>query len=377
VIKAGVALILVLGLFLAACSPAEQETGPVVIDPDELEAFADRFFPKQMEKLEIPGVSFVLMQDGRIVLAKGYGDASLEENSPISPDTTVMRIGSISKLFVATAVIQLVEQGKVDLDTDINQYLTTFQLEDTFDEPVTLAHLLTHTAGYEDPAYESYTDPALVQPLGAYLAESMPPRTDPPGETHRYSNHGYALAAYVVEQVTGQPFDQYVSEQILQPLGMSHSGYLLGPSLPENMAAGYFYEDRTQVPQPVDYDNDYPGGFMVSTAGDVAKFMLAHLNEGCYEEGCILRPSTLAEMHRQQAKTPYEGQAVTYGFVEARQDGQRLIGHSGAIRGFGNSLNLLPEHSLGYFFSFNEECHQTSACQIISTFREQFLKRFF
>lgn len=375
--KTTVALLLVFGLLLAACGPAEQEAGPVTIDRDELEAFADRFFPAQMKKLKIPGVSFVLVQDSEIVLAKGYGDASLEAGTPISPDTTVMRIGSISKLFVATAVMQLVEQGVLDLDADINQYLTTLQLEDAFPEPVTLAQLLTHTAGYEDPPYESYADPAVVQPLGAYLADSMPPRSDPPGETHRYSNHGYALAAYVVEEVSGQPFDQYISDQILQPLGMSSSGYLLGPPLPENLAVGHFYEDRTQVPQPVDYDNDYPGGSMVSTADDMVRFMIAHLNSGCYGEACILQTSTLAEMHQQQAQTPYEGQAVTYGFVEIRQDGQRLLGHSGAIRGFGSSLNLLPEHNLGYFFSFNEECYLTSACKIISEFREQFLRRFF
>ena len=193
-IKATVALLLVSGLLLAACGPAEQPAGPVTIDREELEAFADSFFPKQIKRLKIPGVSFVLVQDGEIVLAKGYGDADLEAGAPISPDTTVMRIGSISKLFVATAVMQLVEQGKLDLETDVNQYLTTFQLEDTLPEPVTLAQLLTHTAGYEDPPYESYTDPAIVQPLGAYLAESMPPRSDPPGETQRYSNLGYAMS---------------------------------------------------------------------------------------------------------------------------------------------------------------------------------------
>ena len=127
----------------------------------------------------------------------------------------------------------------------------------------------------------------------------------------------------------------------------------------------------------MDYDSHYPGGSLVSTAHDMARFMLAHLGSGCYDGACILGPDTLAEMHQQQAQTPYEGQAVTYGFVEARQEGQRLLGHSGAIRGFGNSLNLLPEHNLGYFFSFNEECYLTSACEIISEFREQFLKRLF
>ena len=375
--KAAIALLLVLGLLLAACGPAEQVTRPVTIDREELEAFADRFFPAQMKKLKIPGVSFALVQDGSVVLAKGYGEANLEAVRPISPDTTVMRIGSISKLFVATAVMQLVEEGKVELDADINQYLAAFQLEDGFPGPVTLAQLLTHTAGYEDPPYESYTDPAMVQPLGAYLAKSMPPRTDPPGTVQQYSNHGYALAAYVVEEVSGQPFDQYVSEQILKPLGMSSSGYLLAPPMPHEMATGYFCENQTQVPQPTDYDSDYPGGSLVSTADDMARFMLAHLQDGCYSGACILQPATLADMHRQQAQTPNEGQAVTYGFVEGQQERQRLLGHSGAIRGFGASLNLLPEHNLGYFFSFNEECWQTSACGIISEFREQFLERFF
>ena len=375
--RATVALLLVLGLLLAACAPAEQENGPVTIDREELEAFADRFFPKQMRKLKIPGVSFVLVQDGEIVLSKGYGVADLETGTPISPDATVMRIGSISKLFVATAVMQLVEEGKVELDADINQYLSAFQLEDRFSELVTLAQLLTHTAGYEDPPYESYTDPTVVQPLGVYLADSMPPRSDPPGTVQRYCNLGYALAAYVVEEVSGQPFDQYVSEQILKPLGMSDSGYLLSLPLPDEMATGYFYEKRAQVPQPMDYDSDYPGGSMVSTADDLARFMLAHLEGGCYAGECILQPDTLAEMHRQRVQTPHEGQAVTHGFVEAQQSGQRLLGHSGAIRGFGASLNLLPEHNLGYFFSFNEECYLTSACEIVPEFRKQFLERFF
>jgi CubicO group peptidase (beta-lactamase class C family) len=375
--KTAIARLLVFAFLLAACSPVEQPVEPVTIDRAELESFVDQFFPAQMERLHIPGVSFVLVQDGKVVLAKGYGAASLEEGLPILADSTVMRIGSVSKSFVATAVLQLVEQGKLDLHADVNQYLTAFQLEDTFRQPVTLAHLLTHTAGFEDPPDETTTDPAQIPPLGAYLAEAMPPRTDPPGETFLYSNHGYALAAYIVEEVSGLPFDAYVAQRILEPLGMTHSGYLLQPPLPENLAVGYFYEVGNQMPQPVDYDGTYPGGSLASTVADMAKFMMAHLNEGCYEGTCILQPSTIAEMQRRQADTPYEGQAAAYGFVEATQNGQRLVGHSGAIRGFGNSLNLLPEHNLGYFLSFNEECYETTACEIISELRTQFLERFF
>jgi CubicO group peptidase (beta-lactamase class C family) len=374
--KATMALFVVT-ILLAGCGLAGHETGPVVFDPVELESFADKFFPARMQDLHIPGASFVLVQNGEIVLAKGYGSADLESGNVVSAETTVMRIGSVSKLFVATAVMQLVEQGDLDLHTDVNRYLTTFQLEDTFPEPVTLAHLLTHTAGFEDPPYVTYTDPQQVQPLDEHLAEQMPPRTHPPGEDFIYSNYGYALAALIVQEVSGIPFDRYVEQEIFQPLGMTRSRYLLAPPLPGDLATGYVYQDGKQVSLPVDYDESYPGGSIVSTAEDMSRFMLAHLQDGCYQGACILQAATVAEMHRRQAGTPYEGQNVTLGFTEGLQEGQRLLGHSGAIAGFGNSLNLLPGHNLGYFFSFNEECYQTSACEIVSAFRTQFLKRFF
>jgi len=116
---------------------------------------------------------------------------------------------------------------------------------------------------------------------------------------------------------------------------------------------------------------------LISTTADMAKFMIAHLQVGCYQGGCILQPGTIDRMHQKQAKTPYENQAVTFGFTEALNNKQRLLGHTGAIRGFGNSLVLLPEHNLGYFFSFNSECVDSSACEVIPAYREAFLKEFF
>jgi CubicO group peptidase (beta-lactamase class C family) len=352
-------------------------SGPIAVDPSQLESFADEFFLEHMEELHIPGLILVVVQDGEILLAKGYGSSDLESGEAFTPDRTIVRIGSVSKLFVATSVMQMVERGLLDLHVDINRYLTTFQIEDTYPEPVTLAHLLTHTGGFQDPPYVSNTDPLSVEPLGHYLAEHMPPRTAPPGEEFIYSNHGYALAAYVVEEVSGIPFDKYVMENILLPLGMEKSSYLLSPPLPDGLATGYAYEDGEQVPQPMDYDSDYPGGSMISTADDMAKFMLAHLQDGCYQGACILEPETIEMMHQRQADTPYEGQAVTYGFSEGLNNNQRLIGHSGSIRGFGNNLTLLPEHGLGYFFSFNAECINSDACEIIPAFREAFLDEFF
>ena len=348
----------------------------VAIDPGELEAFADSFFPEQMNELHTPGLALVVVQDGVVLLAKGYGSANLEEDIPFDIDETVVRIASISKLFVATAVMQLVEQGKLDLHADVNGYLgdSAFQVDDSYPEPVTLAHLLTHTSGYGESA-ESSADPATIPPLDEYLAEHMPPRLAPPGESWRYSGHGNAVAALVVEEVSGLPFDQYVSQNILQPLDMDQSRYLLSPPLPDKLAVGYVYRDGGYTPQPIEYYGDYPGASLVSTAADMAKFMIAHLQEGCYQDTCILQPTTIAEMHQRQAATPYGGH--TYGFTEGIKNGQRLIGHSGAIYGFGNILDLLPEHDLGYFFSFNLECMDSSACDIIPTFRQQFLDRFF
>ena len=371
-----IVVILLLMLLLFACQANRKPVEPVVIDPVLLQVFADTFFAEKMETLHIPGVIFIFVQGGEVVYARGYGYANLETATPINANSSVVRIGSISKPFVATAVMQLVEQGKLNLHTDINQYLTAFQVESTFLEPITLAHLLTHTGGFVDPPYLTYTDSQKVPPLGPFLAANMPPPTYHPGEVFNYSNCGYSLAALIVEEVAGIPFDQYVKQNIFTPLKMTHSNYLLAPPLPENMMTGYLYRDGEQIPQPIDYDDDYPSGSIVSTAEDMSHFMLAHLGDGCYQGGCILKATTLAEMHQQQAETPYEGQNVTYGFVEGILDGQRLIGHSGAICGFGNSMDMLPEYNAGYFFSFNAECLDTSACQIVTEFREQFLERF-
>ncbi|UCC61989.1 MAG: beta-lactamase family protein [Anaerolineae bacterium] len=343
------------------------------IDPAELESFLDGFFARQMVELHVPGAIIVCVQDGEVLASRGYGLADVEKQIPVNPEETVFRIGSVSKLFVATAVMQLVEQGRLDLHGDVNRYLKRFQLDGK--EPVTLAHLLTHTAGLGDH-WSNTTDPTKVRPLGDYLARHMPPRFGPPGDVISYSNHGYALAAYIVEQVTGVPFDQYVEQRILGPLGMARSGYLFGLPWPEDLAVGYVYNDGSYLAQPLDFDDDYPGGSAISTAADMARFMIAHLQGGCYGGACILQPETVAEMHRQQFTHHPELPGWTYGFQEEFLHGQRVIGHSGAIRGFTSDLFLLPGHNLGYFVSFNHESAGTGP-RFLSALEEQFMDRYF
>ena len=377
-------LALILLVTLSSCqSVPPTKTGLVTIAPGDLQEFADKFFAKQLDELHIPGVVFIFVQGEDVIYSKGYGYANLEQKIPMDAENTVVRIGSISKSFVATAVMQLVEQGKLDLHTDVNQYLTAFQLEENYPEPVTLAHLLTHTAGFEDPPYTTSTEHTSIQPLREYLATNMPPRTLAPGEVYVYCSHGIDLAALIVEEVSGVPFVEYMEQNIFKSLGMEHTQYLLAPPMPENLATGYFYEKggflqkSVQVPQPMDYDNSYPSGSIVSTASDMAHFLKAQFQGGCYNGVCILHPETIAQMHEAQIPTSREGQKATFGFVEWSLDGQRSLSHSGAIKGFGDILEFFPDQGFGYFISFNEECWQTSACTIISEFRDQFAEYFF
>lgn len=359
---------------VTACTNTGVATAPLTAG--EVKSFADEFFAGTMRDLNIPGLVFVLVKDGEVLFAEGYGFASLEEAKAVDPNTTLFRIGSVSKLFVALAVLQLVEQGSLEFDQDVNRYLTSLQIQNPYAQPVTLAHLLTHTSGIHDPPYVSNTDASQRLPLGAYLADHLPAVSTPPGDQFAYSNHGYALAAYIVEEVAGIPFSQYVLDNILQPMSMSSSFYMLAPPAVDELAQGYSLKGETFVPEPFDYDHDYPGGAIVSTASDMSRFILAMLQDGCTSGGCVLDAATLAEMQQPRVQTPYENIGQTYGFVEGHLRGVRVLGHTGAIRGFGSSLDLFPDYGVGYFLAFNLECYGTSACGIIPQFRQAFVEHF-
>jgi CubicO group peptidase (beta-lactamase class C family) len=249
-IKKSITLILTLVVLMAVVAPVmarqgksaqgryapavpSQSQGPT--DPAELEAFLDNLLATQMAEYHIPGAAVAVVRDGKVLLAKGYGYANLEKGIPVDPEQTVFRIGSSGKVLTWTAIMQLIEQGKLDLDADINTYLD-FRIPDTYPQPITLKHLLTHTPGFEETWYETFTfDPAAVLPPGEWLATHIPARVFPPGDTAAYSNYGAELAGYIVERVSGQSYAQYVQEHILAPLGMVHSsasGRMLEASRP-------------------------------------------------------------------------------------------------------------------------------------------------
>ncbi len=346
-------------LFLCATStsldaklPETTRSGPQ--DSRELETFLAPIFKEGMSRWHSPGAVFVWVKDGRILFAKGYGYSNLEEKSAVDPETTVFRLGSVSKLFTATAVMQLVERGRLRLDDDVNRYLGNFQLEENFSQPVTLADLLTHTGGFDDRAIGlAARTPAEVLPLGAYLARRMPPRVLPPGQMYSYSSHGTALAGYIVETVSGLPFGEYVDQKIFRPLEMHHSSFFQSRQSGTELAQGYDYENGGYKPVPYDYFNIRPAVGLDSTAADIAHFMIAHLEGGRYAGARILEESTAREMHLQYFTDDPRLPGRTLGFYERFRNGRRAIGHGGNIRGFGSLLLLLPEERQGFFVSSN------------------------
>ncbi len=201
-------------------------TQPILTNPQELETWLDEFMAEQRSKLHIPGVTFSLVQNSELFFAKGYGYADLEQQIPVIADRTLFCVGGISKLFTATAIMQLEESGLLNLDDDVNKYLPDFQIENNYPQPVTIANLLTHTAGFDNRSIGmGALETSDVIPLGEHLAARMPGRVRSPGEVIIGCNYSYGLLGYIVELVTGVPFSQYIDENILQPLEMNHSTY--------------------------------------------------------------------------------------------------------------------------------------------------------
>src|SRR5215207_569832 len=341
---------------------ASQQQGPT--DPAELEAFLDEELGSEMEKHHIAGAAVSVVKDGKLFFAKGYGDADLEKGIPVDPEQTVFRIGSVGKVFTWTAVMQLAEQGKLDLDEDINTYLD-FRIPDTYPQPITLKHLMTHTSGFEDRLRESVvSDADDLVPAHEWLVSHMPARVSPPGKYAAYSNYNAMLAGYIVARVSGEPYDQYIQEHILNPLGMAHTTAQspIPPNLRAHTSVGYTYEDGAFKVFP-DYTAQpaaLPSGAHQASVTDMARFMIAHLQGGRYSdaniaEARILSKSTMQRMHTTLYTPDPRLLGTAYGFFDFSDNGQRTLGHIGYSPPMHSLLLLLPNQNLGVFVVYNSE----------------------
>jgi CubicO group peptidase (beta-lactamase class C family) len=339
---------------LAAPAGAQAPLGPR--DPREVEAFFDGLIPALLAVHHAPGAVVSVVRDGQVLFEKGYGYADLGTGRPMDPERTVVRVASVSKLVTATAAMQLVAAGRLDLHADINRYLDRFRIEDGFGGPVTLHHLLTHTAGFDDRfLHSSRTLGSELPPLGDYLARRMPPRVMPPGRVVSYSNHGLALVGHLVERGSGLSFADYVQRNVFDPLKMAHSRFFLRFPLDPDLAVPYRWKGGRHVPMGYDHTLLGPAAELNTTAGDMANFMSAHLQAGRFGDAQILPPETERLMQERHFSVHPEVSGWCYGFEERVTNGHRGVGHVGDWRGFRSLLLLYPQHGFGLFASVNGE----------------------
>ncbi len=332
------------------------------LDPEAVQALLDRVMERQLEEHHVPGVTVSAVHDGAVVAAAGYGYADVDREIPVDPDTTLFRIGSVSKIVTWTAVMQLVEAGRIDLDADINTYLDfaipaeLWRGSGETPGPITMRHLMTHRPGFEDVGENLFVlSPDRLVPLETYLKEHVPARVFAPGEVLAYSNYGSALAGYIVQRVARQTFDNYVEEHIFGPLGMTHSSFRqpLPSALEGDLANAYKFVDDAYHRGGFEYIPPAPAGSMSASARDMAHFMLAHLQDGGFGEEQILLPETAQEMHRQQFTQHPQLDGVTLGFFEMTVNDRRVLGHNGATMLFFSQLALVPEEGFGFFVSYS------------------------
>jgi CubicO group peptidase (beta-lactamase class C family) len=339
--------------------PLKPTQGPT--DAAEMEAFMDELFARQMEDNHIVGAAVSVVKDAKLFFAKGYGYADLENKTPVDPEKTIFRIGSVGKTLTWTAVMQLVEQGKLDLDANIQNYVD-FHIPDTYPQPITLKHLMTHTSGIEDRWLGSLvSDANALVPERQWLIENFPGRVRPPGEAAGYSNYNAMLAGYIVAHVSGEPYDQYIQKHIFDTLGMTHS--TAQPQMPEVLrpfaSKSYTYVNGAfrSFPNYLAQPAVLPSGFHQASVTDMARYMIARLEGGLYGDASpemrILKEDTARQMLTTLYTPDPRLRGTAYGLFDFSDNGKWTLGHEGYAPVMASQLLLLPDQHLGVFVVYN------------------------
>lgn len=352
----------------------EQAAEPA-LTRDDLESWLDGFMTYALPRNDIAGAVIVVVRDGEVLLQKGYGYADVEAQKPVDPELTLFRPGSVSKLFTWTAVMQLVEQGKIDLDADVSTYLD-FEIPARDGGAVTMRHIMTHTAGFEEQLKDLMGVDADNLSLEAHIKRWVPGRIFPAGVTPAYSNYATALAGYVIERVSGMSFDDYMDENIFEPLGMTHSTFRqpLPAALEEHMSKGY--QRASLPPQPFEVVGPAPAGSLSASGADMAKFMIAHLQKGRYGDARILEEQTAEQMHSTPLTILPGVDRMVLGFYEADSNGRRVISHGGDTRYFHSDLNLFIDEGIGLFMSVNSAGTEGATLGLRLTLLQEFADRY-
>lgn len=322
------------------------------IDPAELAGWLDPLIEQQMQAAHIPGAVFLLVADGQVAYSRGYGYADLAQQMPVDVERSLWRVMSLSKPVTAAAVMQLAEQGKLDLHADVNSYLRSYKLPDAFAAPVTADHLLTHSAGLDfdlDDIGTVAATPADLVGNAHFLANHPPRRIFPPGAHYLYSNAAFNLAGQLVEVVSGVPFADYVEQNIFQPLGMTHSSFDQPPSQADALVSGYTFDGARHHPVPLPLWQDPPSRSLTATAPDMARFVQAMLGDG----SPILQSESLRTLLTTHFTYQEGAPGLAYGWHDVNRAGVDGVVKDGGAAGALSRILLLPEEKIGFFLAYN------------------------
>jgi CubicO group peptidase (beta-lactamase class C family) len=342
----------------------------------DVDAWLDGYIPYALRQGDIAGAVVVVVKDGRVLTQRGFGYADIEGREPMDPERTLLRVGSISKLFTWTALMQLVERGQVALDVDVNTYLD-FEIPPLDGQPITVRNLMTHTPGFEEQLKNAVSyDPATAPEFETLLKQWIPKRIYAPGTTPAYSNYATALAGYIVERVSGTALEDYMDARILRPLGMTSSTFRqpLPSELQPRMAKGY--AAAAGPARPFEIVGLAPAGALSAPATDIAQFMLAHLNQGRLIETEILRPQTAELMHGTPLTILPRVDRMLLGFWEANYKDRRVIAHGGDTQWFHSDLRLYIDDGIGMFVGCNSMGKGTAAIDMRIQLFESFADRY-
>ncbi len=354
--------------------PATSATGSATahdLTKADVDAWLDGYMPYALKAGAIPGAVVVVVKDGQPLTMRGFGYSDLKTQKPVDPELTLFRPGSVSKLFTWTAVMQLVQAGKLDLDKDVNTYLD-FKIPPRDGKPITLRNLMTHTPGFSETAkYLIDFGEKHPEPLGKILARWTPERIYAPGTMPAYSNYGASVAGYIVERVSGEPFDAYIQRHIFAPAGMAHSSFdqPLPAALRPLMSKGY--KPGTSDPQPYEVIGMAPAGALASSGADMGRFMIAHLNH------TLINPQT-AQLMYAPANKPFSAlPAMALGFYHEDRNGLNIVGHGGDTVFFHSDLHLFLDKNVGLYISMNSIGKDGAAHALREELLQQFADRYY
>ena len=335
-------------LWLGLAGPKPALDGPAI------NRQIDRLVADHVASSGVPGVVVAVTEGDRVVLARGWGVADVESGRPMDPDHTLVRIASLSKTFTATAVAQLEDEGQLDIDADVDDYLTRAKTAGAFSAPVTVRHLMAHTSGYIN-FNSGRVSKAPIHPedFEGFIARTMPPRMHPPGTAVLYTNHGNALAGLVVQNITGVAFSDHVRRTILDPLEMKSTAYYVDAHQPELSRSYEIADDGSVNPWPYEYFATVPASAVHTTARDMASYLMLHATDGSVRGTQVLTPAALARMRTPSPTIHPALGEYHYTFAPTHVHGHAARAHGGSVPAFLSRMVIFDDAGVGVFVAQN------------------------